>query len=118
MRDRRFAAALSQGDNPPINLVITFHRNGKDFARFFRSLFQLMWAGKSMPMAWVQLAPQIPGPPPRTLFEKLRDLLGSLFRRSRTQAKLTRSPDDRGPGSIFLAERGQVGFAPRPQSNS
>jgi hypothetical protein len=28
------------------------------FSRFFKSLFQLMWTGMPMPMAWVKLAPQ------------------------------------------------------------
>src|SRR5262245_26489946 len=46
------------------NLIITNNRNGAAFGRFFRSLFQLMHTGVSMPMAWVQLAPQGPSQSP------------------------------------------------------
>ena len=82
MADRQFQTALAKGDNPPVNLVITLNRNGTNFARFFKSLFQIMWTGKTMPMAWVQLAPQGPLPPP-----------------------------DNVPGTIVLMEAGQVSFA-------
>jgi hypothetical protein len=85
----QFSPALSKGDNPPVNLVITLNRNGEKFARFFRSLFELMWAGKSMPMAWVRLAPQAPGNPQQ----------------------------HDHPGTIFAAERGQVAFTPRPATS-
>jgi hypothetical protein len=44
---------LDRGDNPPVNLVITLNRNGDNFGRFFKSLFELMWTqGLSMPVAW------------------------------------------------------------------
>jgi hypothetical protein len=48
----------------PANIVITLARNGDCFGAFFRQLFLLMRSGKSMPMAWVELAPQ--GPVQRT----------------------------------------------------
>ena len=43
------------------NLVMTLDRKGPSFQKFFQNLFGLMKRGKSMPMAWVKLAPQIPG---------------------------------------------------------
>jgi hypothetical protein len=93
MGDREFSASLSSGDFPPVNLVMTLGRHGKAFGRFFVALFELMWAGKSMPMAYVQLAPQVPAhlQPPR------------------------RGDEEDIPGTIFAAGRGQVGFAPRAQ---
>jgi hypothetical protein len=50
--------------NPPTNLVIVLDRKGAAFGRFFKSLFQDMWAGVPMPLAWVKLAPQAPQQPP------------------------------------------------------
>jgi hypothetical protein len=61
LSNREFQAALAKGDNPPVNLVITLNRNGDNFGRFFKSLFQMMWTGVPMPMAWGQLAPQVQG---------------------------------------------------------
>jgi hypothetical protein len=81
LSNREFQAALAKGNNPPINLVMTLNRNGDNFGRFFKSLFQMMWTGVPMPMAWVQLAPQ-----------------GS------------QQPDNI-PGTICLMEAGQVAFA-------
>jgi hypothetical protein len=43
------------------NLVMTMKRNGLIFPNFFKELFGMMYRGVSMPMAWVKLAPQIPG---------------------------------------------------------
>jgi hypothetical protein len=43
------------------NLVITYSRRGDVFPRFFHELFSMMKTGVPMPMAWVRLAPQIPG---------------------------------------------------------
>jgi hypothetical protein len=62
---RRMASLLG---NRPINLVITLDRKDENFARFYQSLFQMMFAGTSMPMAWVRLAPQL-GPQPPNLPE-------------------------------------------------
>jgi hypothetical protein len=64
------------------NIVVVLNRNGDKFAPFFQHLFTAMFEGQSMPMAWVQLAPQ--GPSPR---------------------------QDENPGSIFAAEAGHVTFA-------
>jgi hypothetical protein len=59
-----FNKTLARGNNPPppVNLVVTFHRNGEVFSRFFKSLLELMLTGVPMPMAWVTLAPQGPLP--------------------------------------------------------
>jgi hypothetical protein len=43
------------------NLVMTLKRNGKIFPNFFKELFGMMHHRVTMPMAWVKLAPQIPG---------------------------------------------------------
>jgi hypothetical protein len=40
------------------NLVMTLKRKGANFPRFFVQLFIEMFRGRSMPMAWVKLAPQ------------------------------------------------------------
>jgi len=66
------------------NLVMTLARNGPAFTRFFRRLFEKMLAGATMPMAWVQLAPQAPGPPRQDV-----------------------------PSTIFACELGQIVFARR-----
>lgn len=63
------------------NLVMTLERNGNVFPTFFRKLFSEMKNGVSMPVAWVKLAPQIPG----------QDHLDC-------------------PGTIFSCEAGQVTF--------
>lgn len=84
LSNREFQAAFGKGDNPPVNLVMTLNRNGENFGRFFRSLFGMMWKGVSMPLAWVQLAPQGPV-----------------------------QPDDI-PGTICQIEAGQIAFASRP----
>jgi hypothetical protein len=43
------------------NIVLIIERKADDAPRFFRQLFTAMFGGKSMPTAWVELAPQIPG---------------------------------------------------------
>ncbi len=43
------------------NLVLTLDRRGEVFPKFFQRLFALMKNGVSMPVAWVKIAPQIPG---------------------------------------------------------
>jgi ribosomal protein L30E len=88
LSNREFQAALAEGDNPPVNLVMTLNRNGENFGGFFKSLFQMMWTGVPMPMAWVQLAPQ--GPNQR----------------------------DDIPGTICLMEAGQIAFATGARSRS
>jgi hypothetical protein len=42
------------------NLVMTIKRKGLAFPQFFAQLFGKMSKGKSMPLAWVELAPQNP----------------------------------------------------------
>jgi len=42
----------------PMNLVMTIERKGDLFPSFFKSLFGFMAFGHTMPMAWVELAPQ------------------------------------------------------------
>lgn len=42
------------------NIAMTIDRNGGKFAPFFARLFESMFKGQSMLLAWVQLAPQIP----------------------------------------------------------
>jgi hypothetical protein len=76
-------SAFARESYPAVDLVITLDRNGENFARFFKSIFQMMRTGQSMPMAWVQLAPQGPVQP--------KDI----------------------PGTVFLMEAGQVWFAKR-----
>lgn len=43
------------------NLVLTLKRKGAAFTRFFAQLFGRMLKGKSMLLAWVELAPQVSG---------------------------------------------------------
>ncbi len=43
------------------NLIMTLERKTTAFTSFFSQLFEMMYKGKSMLIAWVELAPQIPG---------------------------------------------------------
>ena len=43
------------------NLIMTLERKTTAFTSFFSQLFEMMYKGKSMLVAWVELAPQIPG---------------------------------------------------------
>ena len=43
------------------NLVLILDRKGAAFSNCFRRLFEMMNKGASMLMAWVELAPQVPG---------------------------------------------------------
>ena len=45
----------------PANITLTIDRKGDKLPKFFAELFRRMYAGKSMLMAWVELAPQVPG---------------------------------------------------------
>jgi hypothetical protein len=58
--DGEFSKSFSRSGHPAVNLVIVINRNGQAFSRFFKSLFEDMWAGIPMPLAWVKLAPQGP----------------------------------------------------------
>jgi hypothetical protein len=78
-----FTKGLAASNGWPANIVITLNRNGEYFGRFFHELFAQMRAGTSMPMAWVELAPQ--GPHQR--------------------------PDI--PGTICLMEAGHIAFGPK-----
>jgi hypothetical protein len=64
------------------NLIMTIDRNGPLFANFLARLFAQMHSGVSMPMAWINLAPQNP-------YAVHKDL----------------------PATFFIAEHGQVIFA-------
>jgi len=77
-----FRAATSDTTAGRANLVMTMQRNDPAFAMFYQRLFKQMFAGVTMPSAWVALAPQVPG----------QDHLDC-------------------PSSVFLCERGQLTFA-------
>lgn len=95
IRDSGAVIVLVASENPPesymaaaprkpygqANLVMTIERNGSSFSTFFGKLFRLMRQGKTMPVAWNELAPQIPG-------LEHQDC----------------------PGTIFACECGQIGF--------
>jgi hypothetical protein len=61
MSNPGFRKNVERSIHPPVNLVVVGNRNGDNFARFFKALFQDMWSGVSMPFAWIKLAPH--GPP-------------------------------------------------------
>lgn len=83
LQNPEFGKALSANKDWPANIVITVNRNGDHFGRFFHGLFAQMRAGVSMPMAWVELAPQGPHQP--------SDI----------------------PGTICLMEAGHIAFGPQ-----
>ncbi len=56
-----YAAAGKTTGYGQANLVLTLKRKGAAFTQFFTELFARMLKGKSMLLAWVELAPQIPG---------------------------------------------------------
>ena len=56
-----YIAASKRPGSGKANLVMTLKRNGHIFPDFFKKLFEMMHHGVTMPMAWVKLAPQIPG---------------------------------------------------------
>ena len=55
-----YIAAGAQKGYGRANLVMTMARKEKRFTAFFGRLFRMMFDGQTMPVAWVQLAPQIP----------------------------------------------------------
>ena len=58
------AAGYINGFSPEgqkINIVLTLKRRGATFGTFLQSLLAKMSAGTTMPVAWVELCPQIPG---------------------------------------------------------
>ena len=54
------------------NLVLTIARNGSSFEHFFHALFEKMFSGITMPVAWAEVAPQtsrmIHADAPETIF--------------------------------------------------
>jgi hypothetical protein len=58
---KSYAAAGRSSGYGQANLVLTLRRKGVAFTQFFTQLFSRMRKGKSMLLAWVELAPQIPG---------------------------------------------------------
>ncbi len=56
-----YMKAMSGSNDWSANIVLVMDRKGEKFAAFFRELFKAMFQAQSMPMAWVELAPQIPG---------------------------------------------------------
>jgi hypothetical protein len=57
----RFSALFADRNDWNANIVIVVERRGTNFANFFQRLFAAMNDGKSMLVAWVEIAPQIPG---------------------------------------------------------
>jgi hypothetical protein len=45
----------------PLNIVMTLQRNGPKFSSFLDQILFRMFYGDSLPVAWVDIAPQIPG---------------------------------------------------------
>ncbi len=58
---KSYAAAGRSTGYGQANLVLTLRRKGIAFTQFFTQLFSRMSQGKSMLLAWVELAPQVPG---------------------------------------------------------
>lgn len=71
LSERVVAASKLQGPKGA-SLVLTLNRNGEGFSRFFKELFRLMKSGKTLPAAWVKIAPQhtsvMPQHTPETIF--------------------------------------------------
>jgi hypothetical protein len=59
MPEDEFPKALDKGKSQPVNLVFVMQRKGVAFRRFFRCLFEDMFDGETMAMAWVKLAPWV-----------------------------------------------------------
>jgi hypothetical protein len=66
------AVAHQRPGSRDASLVFTIDRRGDGFGRFFKEIFTLMKAGKTMPMAWAKIAPQhesvMPQYAPATIF--------------------------------------------------
>jgi hypothetical protein len=56
-----YIATTPRSSHGAANLVMTLDRKGDAFPRFYADLFGKMSRGTSMPVAWVEIAPQIPG---------------------------------------------------------
>lgn len=56
-----YMKALGIRNDWSANIALVVDRKGDKFCTFFTELFKAMFQGNSMLMAWVKLAPQIPG---------------------------------------------------------
>jgi hypothetical protein len=56
-----YMKCLGPSNDWSANITLTIDRKGDKLPKFFAELFRRMYAGESMLMAWVELAPQIPG---------------------------------------------------------
>jgi len=56
-----YMKCLGPRNDWPANITLTVDRKGDKLPRFFAELFRRMYAGQSMLMGWVEIAPQIPG---------------------------------------------------------
>ena len=77
-----YGEALKSKEPSYANLVLILDRKGPLFHLFFNRLFDQMFKGVTMPMAWVKLAPQDPS-----------------------------AVHSEGPGAIMVLNGGQVSFA-------
>jgi hypothetical protein len=59
--DSYIKGAGSRDSRWSANIVMCLDRRGDKFAQFFVDLFKAMFDGTSMPVAWVNIAPQIQG---------------------------------------------------------
>ena len=55
------APVMAPSGQVQANFILTVNRRGPLFAQFLLRLFQKMFEGKTMPEAWVELLPQVPG---------------------------------------------------------
>ncbi len=56
-----YIKAMGSRNDWHANIALVIDRKADKFAIFFRRLFEAMFKGQSMLVAWVELAPQIPG---------------------------------------------------------
>jgi hypothetical protein len=54
-------AFSGEGISRGLDFVSTINRNGESFGLFLEGLLRKMSSGETLPVAWVSLAPQIPG---------------------------------------------------------
>lgn len=68
-----FGASPDDLTNSP-NVVVTLSRKGEAFGNFFKSVFEQVSKGKSMPVAWKNIAPQ----DPEASHENMPDMLALM----------------------------------------
>ena len=56
-----YVKAVGKRTDWSANITLAIDRKADKLALFFRQLFEAMYKGQSMPMAWVEINPQIPG---------------------------------------------------------